>query len=95
VFNHTTGYHNVRSNKDFIALYHIGTLPYGFLQYNDSIHRSFGGTTFSPDQNHSKTPKTPKPSQFHSCRLAVIHHRQAVHQEKKPEIVISLRRLAV
>ncbi|QCD85899.1 hypothetical protein DEO72_LG3g420 [Vigna unguiculata] len=69
------------NSRDFIALHHIGTRPYGFLQYNDSIHQSFGGTTFFPDQNHSKTHRTPKSSQFHSRRLAGIHHRQTVHRK--------------
>ncbi|QCD83216.1 hypothetical protein DEO72_LG2g3559 [Vigna unguiculata] len=79
--NHIQRYHNIQSNRDFIALYHIATRPYGFLQYNDSIHQSFGGTTFFPDQNHSRTHRTPKPSQFHSRCLTGIHHRQAIHRK--------------
>jgi len=46
-----------------------------FINHSVELH-------FVPDQNHSRTHRTPKPSQFHSRRLAGIHHRQAVHQKK-------------
>jgi len=40
-------------------------------------------TWFSPDQNRSKTHIIKKLSQHGSCRLAVIHHRQAPQQNPK------------
>jgi len=47
-----------------------------------SSHSETVRTRLLPDQNPPRNPKTQKPSQFDSRRLAGAHHRQTTHQEK-------------